>query len=177
MELLALQAKMSLPPKSVTIKVEFRKKTVRKQNEIWTEGQPGVCVKPEGGEFRQRVELCLETVTGWVIPLTWNMTFVPLPVYLSCSLVTVQKVLRDVSLNIQLNTITDFSPPIQWIWNQQQLVHSLTAMEIKTCMTSGGSATSVYSSTYPSSSRRLNLPKSPSMSQKLSFLRKHPYVY
>lgn len=55
---------MSLPPKSVTIKVEFRKKTVRKQNEIWTEGQPGVCVNPEGGEFRQRVELCLETVTG-----------------------------------------------------------------------------------------------------------------
>jgi len=49
------------------------------------------------------------------------MDFVPLPVYLSCSFVTVQRGLRDASLNIQLNSITDFSSPlaIQWIWNQR----------------------------------------------------------
>lgn len=51
-----------MPPESIIIMGEFRKKTISKQNEIWTEGQPGVGKKPEGGEFRQRMELCLETV-------------------------------------------------------------------------------------------------------------------
>lgn len=176
MELLAPQAKISLPPKLVIIKVEFRKKTIRKQNEIWTEGQPGVCkawgrwIQAEGG------------VVSWnchrLSDIPSHETWILYP-FLSVYPVPVEEVLRDANLNIQLNTITDFSPPlpIQWIWNQQQLIHSLTAMEIKTCMGSGGSATSVYSSTYPSSSCRRNLPKSPSMSQKLSSLRKHPYVY
>lgn len=34
---------------------------------MWVKVQPGMCVKTDGGEFRQRMELCLETVTGCVI--------------------------------------------------------------------------------------------------------------
>jgi len=45
-------------------KLAFRKKTVRKHSEMWAKAQPGVCVKSDGGEFRQRMELCFETVTG-----------------------------------------------------------------------------------------------------------------
>lgn len=31
---------------------------------MWPKAQPGMCVKTDGGECRQRMELCLETATG-----------------------------------------------------------------------------------------------------------------